>query len=457
MATNSIFQGVTTAPARDFVAQRIIETKSERVYMPCAGRFGAVESYLNHGGKKENLYTSDISLFSSMIGYLADPEKSVHDLGLELKGVFASDEADEVELVARVMLTLKFHQISDKNKYGQDLRKEIVKNQESYIQKIVEHINVLLQSLKGIHYDIADVFDVLNECKDDEKAALYLNVPTYKGGYSKMFSMEDIKWNEPNIAEFDPDRYDEMLDDLSTAKCKSFVYKQKSLDGIGENWKVVFAEPYSMERTDYILTNWSESKTFAVNPIKDEDIKKFPIYNDEDITEDTEIKFVKVNRETALYYRDMFVHKLGTTNAEVFYLMLIDGKVNTAMGLFMRDVYTGKSDYIGEVFGISKSSDKYMRLGKLFMLCLTCRETKEMLAGQYRFGVHNPRGIQTSSLTTFEEGKTDRSVMKLVFREKLKNGQFRVIYRADFADRKYKECVSFWLKKWGKKRRAKNV
>ena len=457
MATNSIFQGVTTAPARDFVAQRIIETGSEKVYMPCAGRFGAVESYINHGGKKENLYASDISLFSSMIGYLADPEKSVHDLGLKLSGKFATDTDDEVELVARVMLTLKFHQVGAKNKYGQDLRREIVKNSDVYIEKIKEHINTLVSNLKGIHYDIADVFDVLENCKNEEKSALYLNVPTYKGGYSKMFTMDGIVWNEPHIEEFDPDRYEEMLDSLSTAKCRAFVYKQKSLEGIGENWKVAFAQPYSMERTDYIITNWKDSKTYAVNPLKDEDIKKLPIYNDEDITEDTEIKFIKVNRETALYYRDMFVHKLGTTNAEQFYLMLIDGKVNTAMGLFLRDVYTGKSDYIGEVFGISRSSDKYMRLGKLFMLCLTCKEMRDMFISQYRFGIHSPKGIQTSSLTTFEEGKTDRSVMKLVFREKLKNGNFRVIYRADFSDRTYKDCIRFWLKKWGKKRRSGNV
>jgi aspartyl-tRNA synthetase len=120
------------------------------------------------------------------------------------------------------------------------------------------------------------------------------------------------------------------------------------------------------------------NNTYAVTPPR-KPHKIFPIYSDEDITEDTEIEFVQVDKETALYYRDLFVHKLGTTLAEGYFLMLIDGKVNTTIGISMRDVFTLKSEYVGEVFGISRSSIKYKRLGKLFMMCLTSGDFKRFL------------------------------------------------------------------------------
>ena len=76
MPVSQIFQGVTTAPCRDFVARCIIKSNPEIVYMPCAGRFGSAQAYINHGGTPERLMTSDICLFSSMLGYLFDSKKA---------------------------------------------------------------------------------------------------------------------------------------------------------------------------------------------------------------------------------------------------------------------------------------------------------------------------------------------------------------------------------------------
>ena len=123
------------------------------------------------------------------------------------------------------------------------------------------------------------------------------------------------------------------------------------------------------------------------------------------------------------------------------------------MGLSMRDVFTQKSEYVGEVFGISRCSKKYKRLGKLFMMCLTSGEMKGILESKYELGIRQIRGIKTSSLTTFAEGKTDRSVMKLTFREELKGGNFRVIYQGDFRDDTFQDCIKKWLPKWGKVKR----
>ena len=88
------------------------------------------------------------------------------------------------------------------------------------------------------------------------------------------------------------------------------------------------------------------------------------------------------------------------------------------------------------------------------MFCLTSGDFQKFLMAKYNFGTRKPMGIKTSSLTTYAEGKTDRSVMKLTFREQLKDGTYRVVYQGDFRDDTYQDCIKRWLKRWGKIKRA---
>ena len=452
MPVGQIFQGVMTAPCRDFIAECIIRNKPDIVYMPCAGRFGSAQAYVNHGGTAEKLFSSDICLFSSMLGYIFDPTKSVKSLKIENNSLIQPRNDSEIEIVAAAMLAIKYGQIAQTSQYGMNLRREILANQKSYIDGLKSKIDELVLKMNGSHYDIVDLWDVIKEAAQNPQACLFVNVPTYKGGYEKMFCNSGITWNEPSINQFNPDMYEEIIRILSDADCRAYVYSQKNLDKIPETWQTIYAQPYSIDRTDYVVCNKREEKTYAVASLR-KPYKIYPIYDDEDIAEDTKIEFVQVDKETALYYRDLFVHKLGTTSAERCFLMLINGKVNAALGLSMRDVFTLKSEYVGEVFGISRSSQKYKRLGKLFMLCLTSGEFKSFVERKYQLGIREIKGIKTSSLTTFWEGKTDRSVMKLTFREQQKDGTFRVIYQGDFRNDTYADCIKLWLNKWGKVKR----
>jgi cytidylate kinase len=56
--------------------------------------------------------------------------------------------------------------------------------------------------------------------------------------------------------------------------------------------------------------------------------------------------------------------------------------------------------------------------------------------------------------TVYEEGKTDRLALKLISREELEDGRFRIIYRGDFRDDSFADVVADWLKKHGERTRA---
>ena len=88
----------------------------------------------------------------------------------------------------------------------------------------------------------------------------------------------------------------------------------------------------------------------------------------------------------------------------------------TSFGIFIQDFLQFRMQYLPEMFGITRSSRRYHRLGKLFMLLLTSGEMKKRLCDILKLWLHEPLGIQTTSITVHEEGKTDRGVLKVVSR-----------------------------------------
>src|SRR2546430_5765353 len=175
-------------------------------------------------------------------------------------------------------------------------------------------------------------------------------------------------------------------------------------------------------------------------------IRKLPICDDHEITPASKFHVILVGLPTALYYRDLFAHRLGAPTADRGFLLLVDGQVMTAFGVFIQDFLQFRTRYLPEMFGITRSSRRYHRFGKLFMLLLTSGEMKKWLCDRLKLWLHEPLGIQTTSITVHEEGKTDRGALKVVSRQKLDDGRFRIVYRTDFRNDTFSEVVANWLK-----------
>jgi hypothetical protein len=124
------------------------------------------------------------------------------------------------------------------------------------------------------------------------------------------------------------------------------------------------------------------------------------------------------------------------------------------LGVFVQDFLQFRVQCPPEMFGITRSSRHYHRLGKLFMLLLTSGGMKKRLCDILKPWLHEPRAIQTTSITVHEEGRTDRGALKVFSREKLDDGRSRIIYRGNFRDDSFADVVSDWLKKHGERKRA---
>ena len=81
--TEPLFLGVTPTGARNYVADKVVSLERP-FFNACAGRFSVVEAAIKAGVPRQNVFASDIGLFSSIIGFLADPSKNLDDLGIRI-------------------------------------------------------------------------------------------------------------------------------------------------------------------------------------------------------------------------------------------------------------------------------------------------------------------------------------------------------------------------------------
>jgi hypothetical protein len=114
--TEPLFLGVTPTGARNYVADKAASLKKP-FFNTCAGRFSVVEAAIKAGVLPQNIYASDIGLFWSIIGYLADPSKKLDNLGIRILDPALKPEAvaDELDFAAHVMLILKLNKVPSKN------------------------------------------------------------------------------------------------------------------------------------------------------------------------------------------------------------------------------------------------------------------------------------------------------------------------------------------------------
>jgi hypothetical protein len=459
---NVLFEGVTPGPARDIVAEAIQVAKPNLVVMPAAGRFGSTEAVIKRGFPADKVWTSDMGLFSSIIGYLADPSKQLLDLGITHKGeasqFFRSPdlaENMEIDYAVSCFLAMKWAQVTPRHQYGINLRRDLLNRVEFYRERLTKELTELLTGLGPLHYDIMDLREHIASVKDDPNVAIYLNPPAYDPeGYASMFSNPDLDWGAKIALEspWDKQALAELFDFLVDAQALCLVYSIGG-ESVPPDWTKLYGIRKKGDRHDYVVANRDPGVTVrkTIQPIFSAPPQRFPIYDDHEITPDSEIMFVEIERPTAMYYRDLFVHRLGSVNSEWYLGLLVDGQLTTVLGLNRADFMRFKVPYIRETFGITISSKRYSRLGKLFMMLLTTNEFYAWSRKHTRQGIRKAIGIQTTSLTKHPEGKTDRGVLKVVKREQLPHGTWRLVYASDFRDLSFSDAVGEWLDKHGKK------
>jgi hypothetical protein len=463
---SDIFLGVTKAPVRDYVGSAVAEYKPEYMVHPCVGRYGALMAAIAGGHlPPASHYASDLNLYTSVVGYLADPHRRIAELELkpneEVDLFFDdADQDDDFNYAARVMLGMKYVQLPATNRFMEGHRRELRLRQEDHVATLEEKLRRVVQMIEGIHYRAENLWDVLTELEEQppqKKSMLFLSPPWYEGGYSKMFAAAEEAFAWPGLTgrEFSPDDLGELLERSNAIEKLAVIVlvRGKLDDAVPEGYKRVMSwvDAGDIERTysNVDLKKYAPQRIRRLNP------RPVRLWTDADeVREDSKVEVVPIDEDTALYVRDLFVHKLGTTASDGAYVAIqIDGKIISVHGLNFHGVVGAMgtvNGYVVEIFGVVRTTPKFNRFNRLAPLVLTSGETRRFLqASQRQLQLREMKGVQTADFRPFNDAsKNKRGIFKVVKKEQQPGGLWKIVSRGDFRDDTWADCWAKWYSKW---------
>jgi hypothetical protein len=153
-----------------------------------------------------------------------------------------------------------------------------------------------------------------------------------------------------------------------------------------------------------------------------------------------------ISGETALYYRDLWAHKMGTTRAENYFLVTLDGMAFGVTGMMMGKVRRLQEDEVLEVFGFDQPLDNHPNSHRLFMRLLTCQEFKYILENTTKVNrISELKGFKTACITKYRKLKSSTGLLTIRKREKLPSGMYKLMYFCEFYKLTFKEVLADWL------------
>lgn len=458
---NKIFLGHTPIEQRKYIltAFRHLKNKYPTLILPAVGQFTLAKCAIEAGYERQNIFTSDISLFTSALGFLFSG-KPVDALNFEFDGDASAEyrrlydeKKTEEERIGFLMWLMKLAQIS-KVHYQRLMFEDLVENHRKHEEEIVGQVVAMRDYFKGINYEIKDLRDELVE--RGSETLMVINPPVFKKGYTKMFDFRGFLKYENGVEEFDwAKEYKALYEKSKTLNYPVIWYRFRDVKGFNED-EIMFAKEYEVEKQDYWLitkpnamADFPYYKQIASFKRKNLRPSQYPLFGEEDvINENSTVRFVSAPEEVVLYYRDLFAHRLGNTGAEHYYLMLIDGKVFSVVGFMTSKLFRLQQDKIFENFGFSVSSKRYPHANRLLMLMITSKEMGAVLrrttskVNRY----YKLTGMKTTCLSKYRSIKTHQGILERISREQLPNGLYKIQAQCDWANRDFKETLKIFLK-----------
>lgn len=468
-----LYRGIPRGPTRGYTAQMLLAAQAKRAVIPCVGSFSLVAVSRAAGVPASGIYCGDISLYSTALGHAIMDE----DWRLDFKPDANEQIAELIEpyltsplsKAAAVLYAIRLTQYTRKKPkvYHLDRQRELIVNLDMYMGSLKEQVEELATSLQGLTYQARDMWDTLEEHRNDPDAALLVNPPRYTGGYDRMFAgVADLfDWDEPTATQFVEKDYARMMDMLGESKALTLMYYATPLEDPtplwGEPWRAVFADRPGNRRLvsiNWIIANRKVIDIQAQRARIVEGRSKYGMFSGE-ITPESKLWAVLVGKDVGGYYKDLFIHKLPGGMAEKYAVLLLDGMLLAVMGLNIKRFRTGwtKAGTKGIdasaslMFAFTVPHDTYRRLHKLTLMSIASNWFWHDAFERSPFYVLSggPSCVQTTMLTPHPENKTARGVLKMASREKQKDGTFKLSYYADILDRTREETLALWLQKFG--------
>jgi len=465
---SSIFQGMTPPPFRPFLldAFKYLKDKYPKIIIPCCGNFTVPQIAVQAGYKQENITTSDISIYSALIGsYIQGKELKTMDLEIS-HPFYDKIKKSGICEYAEILLLMKCLQLREYVYYEETYLIELLERSKVYINKFKKGLDNIREILNGITYRERDLREEIKEFSDNKGMVIYVNPPAYAKGYEKMFDFRGaIARKTPNkIKEFVWGKeYNPMFIKSLKSKALMMFYRYKFLESEQKRHEVYAVEYEIGSRCDFILCNRKEELEEGIRRSKIKPRIKISSMNKKiwsgDLKEDAIIGWKETKKEHALYYRNLWAHRIGDSKAEIYMIWTINGEIFGTVGLHFSGLMRQAETRVIEAFGFCVSNKKYDNINRLLMWCLTSGQMKEDLINKTFIGNNpliDPKGIKTACLSKYRKVKLNNGILAITKKKKDKvSGVYHLLYEADFRNDNYKDCVRRYLEEWRIRKKRK--
>ena len=429
------FIGSINAETRRWLGNNGPAFDGRQVYVGCSGAF-TVEQLISKHSSSSKIWGNDVSLYSSVLGaYLAGQTFSleVREEKFAWLEPYLADEEAKAATVMIIFEMLKYEK--DKNLFQHRHWAHYLNNFESFHQGTAAKLQERKKEIRLEAYTSRDIFDLLDEIPKDAVVIAFL--PTYAGGYERMFKRLDeiFSWDSPSYGMIDEDRKKRILTKMME---RDYLY----LDD--HEWKglpMVAVVRKARMKPVYIYSNMAALHRGVMKQQRHSEFVPFARLGDEDeITPTSKLTISPTTNRVVNYYRDVYLSKgVGVpADGEVPLVVAVDGKV---FGFLIYSRMQGGGDvYLLADFVVN--SARYRRLAKLLLLVTQTREVRRLL--EEKFFLEIPK-CRTMVFTDKPVSMKYRGLYELARRDPGK-----LVYETELGILNVSEVIPLWLKKFEK-------
>lgn len=427
-----------------------------RYVEPCSGAFVMPLVARAAGWTPKQMETSDVSLYSSVSGYLlagrdlAELNITIDDEPLELTGPPINQAATilwaqlKIRMEARPAL-----------RYWQEIVKDLETRKLLHIEALCTKLLHLQQQLAGLKYEALDIWSHVDRVAGDPRTVINVNPPTYKSGFERFYETRGrLKWAEPEYSVWDPPLdVPRLMNHLADAKCL-LLCQQQVPPRQASHPTPVYARHLSPGENVYFLSNRPEEVLGLVGlRVRQRTMVDFerldapvlpPAYP---ITPLTQVQVDPIPAPAAAYAKELWLHRITPKNAPYNLAVFLDGYLAGVAGYSIDTMvrpYAEKwLDAVVMTYAVGAPHE-----GRLTRLV-----TELVLQRQVLEGVVPPQWsvpaakLVTSEFTRYPEAKGLRGLMKLATRTKDPRFGFKLVYVADIGTKAPQQVLEGWLRK----------
>lgn len=446
--------------ARDFLGPLLRDLRKagyERYIEPCSGLLAmSMVAHKIGGYEPRNMGASDVGLLQSVVGYVM-MGKPLDELEIGYEGAPMPLTGDVVADAAQIMYLQLRTRIAQKppSPYWTEMLRSIDLKKEFHLDSFRKQLERMSGALAGISYRPMGIFEHLDAVADDPHMVITANPPSYKGAYERFFDAKGvITWAAPSYEVFNADTdLPALYERYKDAKALLMVNQ-----GAGEIGKSagppVWGQHYGRGHYRYVWSNRpDEVRALTDQRVKPlsvklaEPLKCTIIPYDYQVRPDSTVTIDEIAQPNAAYYKELWLHKLDSSNASNNFGIFIDGYLAGIGGYDPGPIIglrTPESSYRDCVLlTYCTAAPHRYRLTKLATLLALNRNAVERCLPT-RFHPLAQRVI-TAQLTPYPEAKGYRGIMKIASRKVDKKYGYRLIYVAPIRDETYTQAVQWWI------------